>query len=130
MERSEFAGSSAVSADDLRALVREITESVSAGVHASMAQQFAEFGGRMESLEASVEALRSDYGRKLETLADAVARAERRLSDIDSMMARYDKRLSSIETFPRLPINQPSRLYATQVQSVSHPKRVRVGYAG
>lgn len=151
MEHTVFAGSSAVSADDLRALVKEITDSVARGVHESMTAQFAEFSGRIGSLEGrigrlegsigslegrigtlevSVDTLRSEHERDLKLLAEAVARTERRLSDIDSMMARYDKRLSAIETFPRVPINQPSRLYATQINSVSHPKRVRVGYAG
>jgi hypothetical protein len=43
---------------------------------------------------------------------------------------RQEFRLSAIESYPRVAISQPPRLYGTQAQSVSSPKRVRTGYAG
>jgi hypothetical protein len=76
----------------------------------------------------------SSFETKLDARLDKIAQ---RLTDIESEIAdikrrsqSQDLRLSAIESFPPLQLHQPPRLYATEDNSVSLPRRVRVGAAG
>lgn len=70
----------------------------------------------LDALNREMTEMRSDLSRELRSLKDG--------------QERQESRLSAIESFPRVAISQPPRLYGTQAQSVSSPKRVRTGYAG
>lgn len=82
---------------------------------------------QLEKMMSAIDSLKDDMSRMLSSQDDV----RRDLANLKDGQRRQETRLSAIESFPRLgQVSQPSRLYGTQAQSVSSPKRVRTGYAG
>lgn len=100
-----------MSDDDFRSLVL--------GLRNVMEQQFMSLGGQLTSINGQLGRIEGE-----------LSEVRRKVDELDSRVERQDRRLAAIESFPPLPISQPSRIYATEAHSVSLPRRSRLGHIG
>lgn len=78
-------------------------------------------------LDEKLGALSNTLDKKLDKKLDEI---KRQLVNLDDRIGRQDRRLSAIENFPRLPVKQPNRLYASEPRSMCLSQYVKLGYAG
>lgn len=68
--------------------------------------------------------------QEVSRLSELVKQLTGRLEDLTWKLDRHQKRLESIEDHPPFPLEQPTRHYATETQSVSMARRKRLGHLG